>query len=145
MVEERIRADLVGGKDFAVDASLIVADANKQRSIPGAQWSKELGPSEASRAQQQLCRSMWLWTRKPSLPPQLLWTASLAAIKGAHCLIDSILQKLQPAANNHFSVAITLSFVIEFLTLIDIRAGSLQFATGFRLRTEQQRCGQRNR
>jgi hypothetical protein len=31
-----IRAGLVGGKGFAVDASLIVADANKQRSTPGA-------------------------------------------------------------------------------------------------------------
>ena len=30
-----IAAGLVGGKGFAVDASLIVADANKQRSIPG--------------------------------------------------------------------------------------------------------------
>jgi len=35
-------ADLVGGEGFAVDASLIVADANKQRSIPGPEWSKEL-------------------------------------------------------------------------------------------------------
>jgi hypothetical protein len=32
----------VCGEGFAVDASLIVADANKQRSIPGAQWNKQL-------------------------------------------------------------------------------------------------------
>jgi hypothetical protein len=32
VVKECIRADLVGGEGFAVDASLIVADANKQRS-----------------------------------------------------------------------------------------------------------------
>src|SRR6202163_1497236 len=43
-------AGLVGGEGFAVDASLIVADANKQRSIPGAEWSKELDVQEASRA-----------------------------------------------------------------------------------------------
>src|SRR5437868_6266936 len=43
-------AGLVGGEGFAVDASLIVADANKQRSIPGPEWSKELGAQEASRA-----------------------------------------------------------------------------------------------
>src|ERR1700730_8900879 len=42
VVEACIRAGLVGGEGFAVDASLIVADANKQRSIPGAEWSKEL-------------------------------------------------------------------------------------------------------
>jgi hypothetical protein len=29
-------------KGFAVDASLIAADANKQRSIPGAEWTQEL-------------------------------------------------------------------------------------------------------
>ena len=45
-----IRAGLVGGESFAVDASLIVADANKQRSIPGAKWSKKLDPQEASLA-----------------------------------------------------------------------------------------------
>src|SRR6267143_1742262 len=35
VVEACISAGLVGGKEFAVDASLIAADANKQRSIPG--------------------------------------------------------------------------------------------------------------
>ena len=35
---------------FAVDASLIVADANKQRSIPGKQWSKELDAQAVSQA-----------------------------------------------------------------------------------------------
>src|SRR2546422_969937 len=50
VVEACIRAGLVGGEGFAVDASLIVADANKQRSIPGAEWSKELASQEVSRA-----------------------------------------------------------------------------------------------
>src|ERR1700680_215224 len=45
-----IAAGLVGGKGFAVDASLIVADANKQRSIPGSEWIKERDPETASRA-----------------------------------------------------------------------------------------------
>ena len=46
VVEACIRAGLVGREGFAVDASLIVADANKQRSIPGAEWSKELDPQD---------------------------------------------------------------------------------------------------
>jgi hypothetical protein len=50
VVNACIRADLVGGEGFAVDASLIVADANKQRSTPGSQWSKELDAQAASRA-----------------------------------------------------------------------------------------------
>ena len=50
VVEACISAGLVGGKEFAVDASLIVADANKQRSIPGSEWIKERNPETASRA-----------------------------------------------------------------------------------------------
>ena len=45
-----IGAGLVGGEGFAVDASLIAADANKQRSAPGAQWNKGIDASTASRA-----------------------------------------------------------------------------------------------
>jgi transposase len=45
-----IEAGLVGGEGFAVDASLIEADANRQRSIPGIEWKKELDPAAASRA-----------------------------------------------------------------------------------------------
>jgi hypothetical protein len=40
VVEACIAAGLVGGEGFAVDASLIVADANKHRSIPGSEWQK---------------------------------------------------------------------------------------------------------
>ena len=45
-----IEARLVGGDGFAVDASLIEADANKSRSLPGREWSKEIDPATASRA-----------------------------------------------------------------------------------------------
>ena len=45
-----IEAGLVGGEGFAVDASLIEADANRQRSIPGKEWKKEIDPAAASRA-----------------------------------------------------------------------------------------------
>ena len=38
VVQRCLREGLVGGEGFAVDASLIAADANKQRSIPGDQW-----------------------------------------------------------------------------------------------------------
>jgi len=50
VVEACIAAGLVGGEGFAVDASLIVADANKQRSIPGKDWDKERDPETAGRA-----------------------------------------------------------------------------------------------
>jgi transposase len=50
VVEACIGAGLVGGEGFAVDASLIVADANKQRSIPGKEWDKKRDAETASRA-----------------------------------------------------------------------------------------------
>lgn len=50
VVEACITAGLVGGEGFAVDASLIAADANKQRSIPGKDWDKSRAPEKASRA-----------------------------------------------------------------------------------------------
>jgi transposase len=45
-----IAAGLVGGEGFAVDASLIQADANKHRSIPGAEWNNDIDPEQARRA-----------------------------------------------------------------------------------------------
>ena len=36
-----------------MDASLIQADANKQRSIPGSEWQKQCDPETASRAMKQ--------------------------------------------------------------------------------------------
>src|SRR5438552_2322370 len=45
-----IGAGLIDGEGFAVDASLIVADANKQRSTPGPRWNRELDAQTASRA-----------------------------------------------------------------------------------------------
>ena len=53
VVEACVAAGLVGGKGFAVDASLIVADANKQRSIPGSEWIKTRDPQGASRAMRE--------------------------------------------------------------------------------------------
>ncbi|MBB4366149.1 hypothetical protein GGD66_007943 [Bradyrhizobium sp. CIR48] len=43
-------AGLVGGEGFAVDASLIQADANKQRSIAGQDWRRDRDPARSSRA-----------------------------------------------------------------------------------------------
>lgn len=50
VVERCLREDLVGGESFAVDASLIAADANKQRSVPGGEWQAD---ADAGRAVQE--------------------------------------------------------------------------------------------
>jgi transposase len=53
VVQTCIAAGLVSGEGFAVDASLIVADANKQRSIPGTEWKKTCAGETASRAMKE--------------------------------------------------------------------------------------------
>jgi transposase len=50
VVEACIEAGLVGGEGFAVDASLIAADANKQRSVAGQDWRRDRDPERSSRA-----------------------------------------------------------------------------------------------
>ncbi len=65
-----IGAGLVGGEGFAVDASLIVADANKQRSTPGPRWNKELDAEAVSRATKE-----YLATVSPS-DPAAQWTGA---------------------------------------------------------------------
>ena len=50
-VRRCIAEGLVGGERFAVDASLIQADANKQRSTPQAEWDPAaIDPAQAPRA-----------------------------------------------------------------------------------------------
>jgi transposase len=51
VVEACIASSLVGGEGFAVDASLIQADANKQRSIAGQDWRASPCPWWARRCQ----------------------------------------------------------------------------------------------
>jgi 5-methyltetrahydropteroyltriglutamate--homocysteine methyltransferase len=48
VVETCIGAGLVWGEGFAVDASLIQADANKQRSIAGQDWRRDRDPARSS-------------------------------------------------------------------------------------------------
>jgi transposase len=58
VVEACIAAGLVGGEGFAVDASLIAADANKQRSIPGSEWTPTRTAESASRAMREYLASL---------------------------------------------------------------------------------------
>ena len=41
VVPRCVKEGIVGGEAFAVDASMIVADANKQRSVPSKDWKPE--------------------------------------------------------------------------------------------------------
>jgi transposase len=50
VVRRCIDEGLVGGESFAVDASLIAADANKQRSLPGDEWNVADLPANPAQA-----------------------------------------------------------------------------------------------
>ena len=50
VVQRCVAEDLVGAAGFAVDASLIAADANKQRSVPSKDWRPEELKENAVRA-----------------------------------------------------------------------------------------------
>lgn len=49
-VERCLEENLVSGEGFAVDASLIPADANKTRSLPASEWNAEVARKVGSRA-----------------------------------------------------------------------------------------------
>ena len=57
-----MREGLVGGEDFAIDASVVKADAARTSAIPGAAIDyRALGPAQASRA----LRSEWRPFKSP--------------------------------------------------------------------------------
>ena len=58
-VERCMAEGLVGGEGFAVDASLIKADANRQRSVPGGEGL----PPEA--VEPRRCASIWTCSTMP--------------------------------------------------------------------------------
>ncbi len=49
-VERCLKENLVSGEGFAVDASLIPADANKTRSLPASEWNADVARKVGSRA-----------------------------------------------------------------------------------------------
>jgi transposase len=55
VVELCLREGLIGGDGFAVDASLIAADANKHRSLPSSEWNAaDIGPNACRAAREYL-------------------------------------------------------------------------------------------
>ena len=76
-----IKAGLVGGEGFAVDASLIAADANKCRSTPGEKWSQDIDPATAERAVQDYLANLDnpAWGAASDVVPKFVAPADPAA------------------------------------------------------------------
>ena len=87
VVERCIASGLVGGEGFAVDASLIQADANKQRSIAGQDWHKDRDPKSASRAVREYLATLddTAWGAASDVVPKFVSPSDPAAQwTGAH-------------------------------------------------------------
>jgi len=87
VVEARLAAGLVGGEGFAVDASLIQADANKQRSIAGQDWRRDRDPARSSRAVQEYLATLddTAWGGASDVVPKFVSPSDPAAQwTGAH-------------------------------------------------------------
>ncbi len=82
-----IAAGLVGGEGFAVDASLIQADANKQRSIAGQDWRRDRDPKRSSRAVKEYLATLddTAWGAASEVVPKFVSPSDPAAQwTGAH-------------------------------------------------------------
>jgi len=101
-----IAADLVGGEGFAVDASLIEADANKGRSIPGSEWSKERDPATANHAVKEY-----------------LATLDDAAFGAATEVVPKFVSPADPAAQWTGATKSAAFFAYADNYLIDVKAG----------------------
>src|SRR5664280_3329485 len=87
VVEACIAAGRVGGEGFAVDASLIQADANKQRSIAGEDWRKNRDPKRSSRAVKEYLATLddTAWGAASEVVPKFVSPSDPAAQwTGAH-------------------------------------------------------------
>lgn len=87
IVETCIAADLVGGEGFAFDASLIAADANKQRSIAGQDWRRDRDPARSSRAVKEYLATLndTAWGAASEVVPKFVSPSDPAAQwTGAH-------------------------------------------------------------
>jgi len=81
VVASCIKAGLVGGSGFAVDASLIAADANKCRSTPGDKWSHDIDPLRVKRAVQDYVANLDdpAWGRATDVVPKFVAPSDPAA------------------------------------------------------------------
>jgi hypothetical protein len=87
VVEACIAVGLVGGEGFAVDASLIEADANKQRSIAGQDWRRDRDPARSSRAVKEYLAALddTAWGAASDVVPKFVSPSDPAAQwTGAH-------------------------------------------------------------
>ena len=87
VVQRCIAEGLVSADGFAVDASLIAADANKQRSVPSREWKSEEIKETATRATQEYLATLdnaAFGAASPATPKFISRSDPAAQWTGAH-------------------------------------------------------------
>src|SRR5919112_331108 len=81
VVQRCLDEELVGGEGFAVDASLIHADANKQRSLAGSDWQAQDHPPDAPRAVREYLATLdeAAWGAATDVEPKIVSPSDPAA------------------------------------------------------------------
>jgi transposase len=134
VVASCITAGLVGGEGFAVDASLIEADANRQRSIPGKDWDRERDPDRASRAVKEYFA-----------------TLDDAAFGAASEVVPKFISRSDPAAQwtgalkgpaffayaNNYLIDVKVGIIVDVEATRAIRQGEVEAAKTMIDRTEE--------
>jgi hypothetical protein len=72
---------LVGGEGFGVDASLIEAEAHRQRSLPGSDWNQQRDADPAPRAVQEYLATLdhAAWGGRTEVEPKFVSSSDPAA------------------------------------------------------------------
>src|SRR5262245_38491735 len=134
VVASCITAGLVGGEGFAVDASLIEADANRQRSIPGKDWDRKRAPDRARRAVKEY-----------------LATLDDAAFGAASEVVPKFISRSDPAAQwtgalkgpaffayaNNYLIDVKVGIIVDVEATRAIRQGEVEAAKTMIDRTEE--------
>jgi len=134
VVASCITVGLVGGEGFAVDASLIEADANRQRSIPGKDWDRKRAPDRARRAVKEY-----------------LATLDDAAFGAASEVVPKFISRSDPAAQwtgalkgpaffayaNNYLIDVKVGIIVDVEATRAIRQGEVEAAKTMIDRTEE--------
>jgi hypothetical protein len=126
-----IAACLVGGEGFAVDASLIEADANKQRSIAGQDWRRDRDRQRSSRAVKEYLATLddTAWGAASDVVPKFVSPSDPAAQwTGAH---------KGPAFFDNYLIDVKFGVIVDVEASRSIRQAEVGAAKTMIERTEE--------
>src|SRR5437762_2532336 len=134
IVETCIAAGMVGGEGFAVDASLIQADANKRRSIAGQDWRRDRDPKRSSRAVKEYLATLddTAWGAASDVVPKFVSPSDPAAQgTGAHKGPASI------AYSDNYLIDVKFGVIVDVEASRSIRQAEVGAAKTMIKRTEE--------